>query len=349
MNALLKNYFGLIRRFIPTKEEGSSVGIDIGVASCKMVELAREGDSYKLLHWAIQPVAGGDIEAAARSLLGQAVGPVENVYTAVYGKGTLIRFIEMPRMNIEDLKASFGIEADKYFPFTQDQIHTDCFITDPQGKAKKMRVMAAAVKKEMVQDRLKMITALGAESEFIGLNAIALANASSVLQSPDSSQEAVGILDVGDTVSSLIVMMNGIPQFVRDISTGGRDLTKRIANALALEFSEAERLKCNPGERLTEIKGVCDSVFANLLQELRLSLDYFTNEHNREIDKLVVTGGASLMHGLTEYIEANLEKPVATWNPFENMTLADNLTSDELSKKSNRLAVALGLALYQYD
>lgn len=349
MNSLLKNYFGLIRRFIPKKEEGSSVGIDIGVSSCKLVELTKENDAFKVLHWAIQPVTGGDVQAAVRSLLGQVTGPVENVYTAVYGKGTLIRFIEMPRMNVDDLKASFAIEADKYFPFTQDQIFTDCFIIDPQGKAKKMRVMAAAVKKEMVEDRLKMFTALGYESDFIGLNAIGLANASSMLQSPDSEKEIIGILDVGETVSSFVVMMKGIPQFVRDISTGGRDLTKRIANALALEFSEAERIKCNPGERLSEIQGVCDSAFSNLMQELRLSVDYFMNEHNQEINRLVLTGGASQMHGLAKHIESNLELKVESWNPFENLPRADNLTAEELAQKSNRLAVALGLALYQYD
>lgn len=349
MNGLLKNYFGLIRRFIPKKEEGTSVGIDIGVNSCKMVELTRENDTYRVLHWSIQPVTGGDVEAAVRHLLSQAAGPVENVFTAVYGKGTLIRFIEMPRMNVEDLKASFAIEADKYFPFTQDQIHTDCYIIDPHGKAKKMRVMAAAVKKEMVAERLKMFGALGFESEFIGLNAIALANTASMLQNPDSSKEAVAILDVGDTVSSVIVMMEGTPQFVRDISIGGRDLTKRIANALAVEFAEAERLKCNPAERMAEVKGAFDSMFANLIQELRLSLDYFTNEHNREIDRLMLTGGASQMNGLAKYLESHLEKPVAGWNPFENLPLADNLTAEELSQKSHRLAVALGLALYQYD
>ncbi|MCB9720658.1 MAG: type IV pilus assembly protein PilM [Candidatus Omnitrophica bacterium] len=349
MSSLLKNYFGLIRRFIPKKEEGSSVGIDIGVSSCKIVELAREGDSFKILHWAVQPVAGGDVEAAVRALLNQVTSPVESVFTSVYGKGTLIRFIEMPRMNLEDLKASFAIEADKYFPFSQDQIYTDCFIIDPQGKSKKMRVMAAAVKKEMVGDRLKMFNALGYESDFIGLNAVALANAGSMLKCPDSENEIVGILDVGETVSSFIVLMKGIPQFVRDISTGGRDLTKRIANALALEFSEAERLKCNPADRLSEIQGVCDSAFANLMQELRLSVDYFMNEHNQEINRLVLTGGASLMHGLAKHIESNLEIKVEPWNPFEKLARADNLTAEELAQKSNRLAVALGLALYQYD
>lgn len=349
MNTLLKNYFGLIRRFMPHKEVGSAVGIDVGVSSCKLVELSREGEAFKVLHWAIQPVAGGDAEAALRSLLQQVTSPIQSIFTSVCGKGTLIRFIEMPRMHLDDLKNSFAIEADKYFPFSQDQIFTDCYILDPQGKSKKMKVMAAAAKKEMIDARLKMFGALGYDTEFIGLNSVALANANSILQLPDSSKEIVGILDVGESVSSLVVMMNGIPQFVRDISIGGRDLTKRIANSLALEYSEAERLKCNPQARLSEIQGVCESSFSNLIQELRLSLDYFTNEHNREIDRLVTTGGASLMEGLSKHIEKNLEMAVEPWNPFEKLLLADNLSQDELFTKTNRLAVALGLALYQYD
>ncbi|MGE0269001.1 MAG: type IV pilus assembly protein PilM [Candidatus Omnitrophota bacterium] len=348
MNKLLQNYFKFIKRFIPKKKEGSSVGLDIGINSCKMVEVYREGDSYKILNWAVQPIVGGDYTTTVKTILNQVSMPVENIYTSVYGKGTLIRFIDMPRMSLDDLRNSFSIEADKYFPFTQDQIYTDCYILDPLGKSKQMKVMAAAAKKELVEMRLKMITGLGFETDFIGINPIAIANARSVLDS-SSDGKVVAILDMGDSVSNLTVMVGQTPQFNRDIYVGGRDLTKRIANALAVDYEEAEQLKCNPGERLKEIQNACESAISNLIQELRLSLDYFSTENSNEISELILTGGAAMMIGLEDSIAKQLDIEIKRWNPFEMVVVSEKVSKEELNKKSNRLGVALGLALYQYD
>lgn len=325
------------------------MGLDIGLNSCKMVEIYREGDSYKILNWAVQPIVGGDYTTTVKTILNQTTMPVENIYTSVYGKGTLIRFIDMPRMSLDDLRNSFSIEADKYFPFTQDQIYTDCYILDPQGKSKQMKVMAAAAKKELVEMRLKMITGLGFETDFIGINPIAIANAKSIMNSSALDGKVVALLDMGDSVSSLTIMVGGLPHFNRDIYIGGRDLTKRISNALAVEYEEAEQIKCNPGERLKEVQNACESAISNLIQELRLSLDYFSTENSNEISELILTGGATMMVGLEENIARQLDITIKHWNPFEKVAVSEKISKEDLKKKSNRLGVAFGLALYQYD
>ena len=349
MNNLLQNYFKFIKRFIPKKKEGSSVGLDIGINSCKMVEIYKEGESIKILNWAIQPITGGDYSSTVKAVLNQVTMPVENIYTSIYGKGTLIRFIDMPRMSLDDLRNSFSIEADKYFPFTQDQIYTDCYILDPQGKSKQMKIMAAAAKKELVEMRVKMITGMGFETDFIGINPVALANAKCTMEATSADGKVVALLDMGDSVSSLTIMVGHTPQFNRDIYIGGRDLTKRISNALAIDYDEAEKLKCNPGEKLKEIQNACESTITNLIQELRLSLDYFSTENSNEISELIITGGAAMMTGLTENISKQLDIKIKRWNPFEKAVLSQKISKDELNTNSNRLGVAFGLALYQYD
>lgn len=348
MSNLLQNYFKFIKHFIPKKKEGSSVGLDIGMNTCKMIEIYREGESYKILNWAIHPIAGGDYAATVKAVLNKVTMPVENIYTSIYGKGTLIRFIDMPRMSIDDLRNSFSIEADKYFPFTQDQIYTDCYILDPLGKSKQMKIMAAAAKKELVEMRLKMITSLGFQTNFIGINSIALANAKSAVNSP-SDGKAVALLDMGDSVSSLTILVGQTPHFNRDIYIGGRDLTKRISNALAVDYETAEKLKCNPGEKLKEVQNACESAITNLIQELRLSLDYFSTENNNEISELILAGGGTMTNGLGDTIAKQLDMNIKRWNPFDSVIVSDKLSRDELNKNSNRLGVAFGLALYQYD
>ncbi len=349
MSKILQNYFKVIKRFIPKPKQGSSVGLDIGINSCKMVEICKEGNSYKILSWAVQPVVGGDYAKTIKTVLDKTTTPVANIFTSIYGKGTLIRFIDMPRMSIDDLRNSFSIEADKYFPFTQDQIYTDCYILDSQGKSKQMKVMAVAAKKELVEMRLKMITGLNYTTDFIGINPIALANASSELDSLLTEGKVVAILDMGDSVSSLTLMVGKTPQFNRDIYIGGRDLTKRISNALAISYDEAEKIKCHPGEKQKEVQSACESSIANLIQELRVSLDYFSTENSNEITELVLTGGAAMMSGLADHIAKQLDINIRRWSQFDSVIVSEKINKDELSKNFNRLGVALGLALYQYD
>ena len=80
-------------------------------------------------------------------------------------------------MPLEDLRKSYIFELDKYFPFDPKSIYTDCSILDPEGKDKKMLVLLAAVKKEMVDERLKLFKEAGLELNRVTINSIAIANA----------------------------------------------------------------------------------------------------------------------------------------------------------------------------
>ena len=352
MHPLLEKYFSLIKRFLPKSSAANAVGLDIGAGECKLVEIVRSGDQFQVLRWEIAPIREGDVLRTIRALLENLSSPCKTLYTAVVGKGTLIRYIDMPKMTLQDMKSSFNVEADKYFPFAQEHIYTDCFILEEQDKGKTMAVMAAAAKKELIDPRVKLISELGLQANFIGINAIALANIVNVLGydgEKDFKDKAVAILDLGDSVSSLMILINKVPRFTRDIFVGGRDLTKRISNALAISFEQAEALKNNPGERLEEIIKVTELAVVNIVKELRLSFDYFVTEKNCPIQKLLLTGGGALLEGLPAAFEKNLEISVSLWDPLASLVATTAKGGDNVQKKSLRMGVALGLALYGYD
>lgn len=349
MPSFLDKYFSLIKRRISSPGEGSSVGLDIGGGDCKFVQIQKDGESFTLLNWGVEPLAPDDPEAALKKVLDRLNPPYMSVCTAVAGKGTLIRYIEMPRMSLEDLKKSFTIEADKYFPFPRDQIYTDCFILDPQGKDRQMSVMAAAAKKEMIDGRLRLLNRLGIQTDFIGINAVALANGWHVLGVREEPCPVVAVFDMGDSVSNLTILVDHLPRFTRDIFIGGRDLTKRIGNALGLGFQEAENLKKQPAQRSEEVLSACESAIISLVQELRLSFDYFMTEKNREINMLLLTGGASMLEGVSEIFKRTLDVQMGLWDPLASLKIAPGLSVEAIGRESLRLGVAVGLALYSYD
>src|SRR5262245_35953942 len=120
---MLQNYLSLVKKFLPAKSQEPSVGLDIGSESIKLVELAKTGETYEVLKWAIEQLDGGNPTASIKKILEKNQIEIKTPATAVCGKGTLIRYIDLPRMSLDELKKSFAFEADKYLPFPQDQIH----------------------------------------------------------------------------------------------------------------------------------------------------------------------------------------------------------------------------------
>ncbi|MFH1360302.1 MAG: type IV pilus assembly protein PilM [Candidatus Omnitrophota bacterium] len=360
IDVFLEKYFSVIREFLPEKGIKPSIGLDIGSDSLKAIEVVGREGTFEISNWITEPANPLNTNNLLRKILGKLDASSKNVSTSVSGKGTLIRYIDMPRMPIEDLRNSINIEADKHFPFPRDQINTDCFILDPKNKDSKMHVLVAAAKKDVIEQRMRLLTSLEIKPEFIGINSLAIANILNVsglkamnqinASQSNSKDEVIAILDIGHCISSLIIIKGAMPYFTRDIFLGGQDLNKRIANVLSLEGDEAQRLKCEPGDRLEEIQRACESILTNLISEIRLSFDYFVTEKNIPISKLLLTGGSSKLKGIVEFFGRNLDLPVEEWNPLDGFEISPHLSNkNELLNDSHRLGVALGLALYNHD
>lgn len=351
MSSIINGYFQLVKKILPSQAEDFSVGLDISASECKMVQICSSSDGYSIVNWAVEPIVGGDIGKTVQMVLERLEGSQFSIYTSIFGKGTLIRYIDLPRMSLKDLKSSFGIEVDKYFPFAQDQTYTDCFILDPKGTEKQMSVMAAAAKKELVDDRLKIFEDIGVDIDFMGINTIGLSNIIHALGyiGEEASDECIALLDMGESMSSLTIIKDKLPRFTRDIYIGGQDLTKRISNIVDISFEEAEKLKADPGDKRAEVIECCETTVMNIVQELRLSFDYFSSEKSLSINKFLLTGGASMLEGLSEVFEKYLEVKTLRWKPMDSFQISDNLDEEGTRKKSLKLGVALGLGLYHYD
>jgi len=344
----------IFNKFFPQQEAKTAVGLDVGNYACKLLEVQRTANGFRVLNWVQEPVAGGDKATAIKKLLAKFPAITSAPLTAVAGKGTLIRFIEMPKMALPDLKKSFAIEADKYFPFPLEQIYTDCFILDPNTKGNKMLLLVAAVKKELVDQRMQLVSELGFQADYITLNSVAVINAlqavgGSVLVESSSEKKnspaVVGVLDIGEIFCNLTILVNGSPRFVRDIFIGGRDFSRAISTSLGISLEETVAVKINPGDKSQTVIEACDTVIANIVTELRLSFDYYITESNLGVSKLLLTGGTSGLSGVTEAFAKNLDMKVATWNPLETVELAGPLSSDEVKKFGGQMGVALGLAV----
>ena len=343
---LFDQYLGLVNRIIPKPALPPVIGIDIGTSSVKAVELGQSAGGVEVRHWAIEPLNGSDTKNALKRIAERLHFKDQQLVSAVFGKGTLIRYVDLPRMPLEDLRKSYIFDLDKYFPFDPKSIYTDCSILDPDSKDKRMLVLLAAVKREMVDDRLKLFKEAGFELSRVTINSIAIANAFKRLgPQVSASGKAKAILDIGGSASCFMIFKDLSPRFARDIFVGSHELTQKVANALGVDLAQAEALKRQPGDKLAQVLEACDMPINNLINEIRLSMDYYMTEKNVQIDELFLSGGGSLLKGIDGAFEKSLGLPVKVWNPLAKARLNAPAASGDIQLYAAQFGVALGLGL----
>ena len=338
-------YVDTIIKLVPKPPLPAAIGIDIGTSNIKLIELARCSGGFELRNFKIEPFESATVSAVLKKLIDGVGLSNQTLVVAVSGKGTLIRYVDVPKMSNDDLRKSLAYELDKYFPFDPSSIYYDCHIIDENLPDKKMAALVTAVKKDLVDERLRIFKQAGQELNKITTNAIATANAFGELAQPnEAASHAKGLLDIGGSLSNLMIIQNRSPRFTRDIYIGANDLTRQIANVLGVDAASAEALKIS-GERGEEVLNACEDTIANLVGEVRLSLDYFITERNINVDELFVVGGGAKMNGLTAVLEKHLGIPVKVWQPLAGLKLSTTVAQTDIFNHAPQLGVALGLAL----
>ncbi len=347
-------YFLKIKEAIPQHKAKTCVGLDIGTSSVKLVRIVNSVGSHEIDSYAIEAIKQNEVKEAVSKALEKAKISSKLVNTSVSGQGVIIRYVLLPKMPLADIKSSISLEADKYFPFPIDDVNMDCFILEERPAENKLFVLVVAAKKDLIEQRIALLSSLDLEPEIICTDSIAVANIFHVLagkekssvapSAPDKSQ-AIAVLNIGATSSNLNIIKDNLPRFTRDIFMGGNDFTKRITNTCSLDLKSAEELKINPKDQKEKILQACESVLGSLVAEIRLSFDYFESENNIPVSLLYLSGGGACLSGLEEILTQNLSIEAKPWQPISGLSVNSMLSQEDLINHANKLSVAIGTAL----
>ncbi len=327
-------------------KEKISVGLDIGTASLKIAKLVKEKDNLVLSDFALEP-AQPSLEQALKKM-SESYKDIFKINISVSGPATLIRYISFPKMTGEELKQALKFEIQKYIPFSINEINLDGHILKEDLPENKMLVLVAAVKKELVSERLKLLKDLGFQVNVMEVDSVALINAFNFNYSQDSNlkNKTIALLNIGASQSNLNILEDGIPRLSRDIRIAGNSFTQKIADVLSLDLKAAEELKLNPpAEKLESVNNIMQSILSNLGSELRTSFDYYESQSVASVEKIFLSGGGSLFMGLIGMLSALMGIPVEYWDPLREIKLSAGVDAAKVKPLSSQLAVAIGLAL----
>lgn len=320
-----------------------SVGLDIGTSTIKLAKLKFSKDRAELCNFAIAPNQL-DLTVALKEITQPQ--DIQRVNLSVSGSSTIIRYINFPSMNINELKQALRFEAQQYIPFPISEVNLDGYILKPNLADNKMLVLLVAVKKEFISQRLKLIQDTGLTVNIVDIDSLALINAFNFNYAGGFTGKTIALLNIGAVMSNLNILEEGLPCLSRDIPIAGSHFTQKIAEILGLDFKSTEEIKIKADkETADQIRHASESVLTNLATEIRTSFDYYENQSASSVEKIFLSGGGSFCLGLKDILVNLLGIPIEYWDPLRQINISDSIDTQKIKTLSSQLAIAIGLAL----
>lgn len=286
--------------------------------------------------------------------------------------------ITLPELSAKELAAAVRWEAKKVIPLPIDEmnLHWDILpmdapaaVTDGAGKAATakdaerisfngMRFLGKMVHRKQTGSTRVLLTA--APKALVrryltlfreaGLTLLALDTESfSLIRSLVGNDPAtVMLVDLDYTVTNIMIAQNGIPYLNRSINVGGLTITRAIATALNVSLDRAEQLKYDvglqPGIAAGSIPATITQALAPVVDEIRYSLNLYRSQGRPPIERVILTGGSSLLVSLPRYLSDVLQLRVFLGDPWARVVYPEEL-KPALDEIGARFSAAIGLGM----
>lgn len=324
----------------------SVLGLDIGTHSVCAVELTGTAESFSVTGVGWERIPSPDLlEETILAVIGNNNLRTRNVVTAVSGRSVIVRYVNMMSMPLDELQQAVRYEADKYIPYDVDEVQLDCQqLGGVEGG--QVRVLLVAAKNQLIEEHLALLKSVNIVPVMIDVDLFALSNAFEACNrkgSLASEGEAVALVDIGASKTSISIIRGADDCFTREIYTAGNSMTDAIASRFGEEPADVEMMKVEPGDAKAAMLDAMTPVLEDVGNEVRLSFDYYENQFDHPVDKVFMTGGSILFPGVVEALGNIFELETVRFNPFEHL---DKMAHDDIimREKASEMAIALGLA-----
>lgn len=341
------------------------VGIDISSTSIKLIELGRSGNGYRVENYAVEPLPAGavvekqisDVSAVANAIsnaIKKADIKTSRCALAVPSSAAITKNIVMAaNLSETEIEAQIELEADQYIPFSVDEVNLDFELlgTNP-GNAASVDILLAASRTENVDSRSATAEAAGLLPTIMDIESFATANAFELIAQDTgvSENQVVAVVDIGATMTSVVVIQNDQVLYTREQRFGGQQLTEDIMRRYGLSYAEAGREKKEGGLPDNYAAEVLNPFIDQLVQQVNRLLQFFLASGGPDtIHQLVLAGGCASIPGIDDILEARLEIPASIANPFRTMGISNKINQQRLANDAPAMMIACGLALRGHD
>ena len=341
----------------------SAIGLDIGSSAVRAVQLSggRGTKTLDRLGQVLLPTGavrdGEIIDAdavvdALQLLWKQYKFKGRKVAVGVANQQVVVRQVDLPTQTREEFAESLPYQVQDFIPIPVEQAQLDFEILGERENAdgtSMSRLLLVAAAKDMVDEHLAVLDRAKLQPVVMDLDPFAVLRALVDEEAVANADPSAGdmIINVGATVTNVVVHSRAVPRFVRILLMGGSNVTEGLVNNAGLSFEDAEAFKANPSPPPGQAAQVVTDRSDRFIAEIRGSLDYYRAQNEAiGIQRVVLTGGGSLLPGLGNRLAQGLRLPVDRGHPMQLLKIGDvGLSPEQLGEAESFLSVAIGLAL----
>jgi len=352
------------------KSGGALVGLDIEAGSIAATEVQVNGTA-QVTGSAIGPLDPGafhegevldaDRLAAALKDLFAEHKLSKRVRLGVGNQRVVVRAVRLPAIeDPKEMEAAVRFQAQEQMPMSLDQAVLEHQVVGgvpgEEGKAPQVDVIVVAARRDMVAAFVEPIRSAGLEPVGVDLSAFgmirALSGAEEVAPAGEAGERPAGAVlycGVGD-ITNLAVARGPSCLFTRVSHVGLESISAALASTLGLSPEHATQWFGHVGlerpveeiegdaETISQVRQALEDGVATLLDELRLSLDYYgAQEAALPVERIVLCGPGSAIHGLASRMESSLGSPISVARPAALSGFGE--------AEAARLTLPFGLAL----
>ncbi|MEW5785535.1 MAG: pilus assembly protein PilM [Bacillota bacterium] len=312
----------------------SRIGLDIGSARIKMVQLTRDYNRICLHQYGVYPTPENCIEG------GKIIDPVavsevlqeirhkhlchkNRVNLCLNSQNVILRPVTLPPLDPPDTARAMRWEAEKHLLIPVEQAVSDYTLIDKRVVDQKTvcEYVLAAVPKAIVNSYSAVLVKAGLYPEaietapFTLLRSLRLTGTNTFQAEPG----ALAIINIGAQSAELLIFAQGGYRFYRNLNLGVEKFSEETPPKLARQIAQ--------------------------------SLEYYAYETKypeKQCRALLLCGGGSLIAGLDTFLEQELSLRTEQYNPLASLALPASkqpVTACRAGEDGSLYVIALGLAL----
>ncbi|HVY35792.1 MAG TPA: type IV pilus assembly protein PilM [Candidatus Paceibacterota bacterium] len=354
------------------KEDNVVVGIDIGTSSIKVIQLKKESgravlDTYGALSLGQYAEGGivGQVTNLEAETLARALGDVlketnitsKNIVLGIPSASCIVFIIQLPaEIEERDLPTVIPNEAKKFIPVPITDVSLDWYVIPRRedsgvesrvllesGGQPKISILVVATLNETLIKFTEIMKKASLPMDNLEIEAFS--NIRSVLT---RELFPVLIVDIGASKTKLTIVEHGIVETFRLVNHAAQDITLSIAHSLEMSFDKAEAVKKESGLIATpehpQIPDIIKTHLVGIFQEANATILAYEKRYNKNIGKVIFTGGGSMIRGLIDYAKDSFSAEIAMADPFAKVETPVFLQS-VMKSTGPEFSIALGLAM----
>jgi type IV pilus assembly protein PilM len=366
--------FSRLKTVLSSLGRGSQgVGLEITPERLNLIQLAKQGQNYKLNKYCFTSLPEGIFEEGKiidsptlaeiiQEMFKENKITAKKIATAVPMREAIIRIIPVPaELDEQELRDMvLNHEAALYLPYPREEVDLDYqklgFFEDDDG-IEKVQVLLVATRREVTDSYLDTFQQAGLEVDILEINSFALIRTIRDELRRFGSKEAAVLVDIEFDNTEIAIIVDGVPQFSRTVPIGTYQMQNALSRAMNLPPSRNPEILQGMTIPVTQFDTLSTQgtainpgmtalmrVMGELTDELRRSINFYLNQaEDLEVVQLLLAGPGGGLVQLDEYLTQRLSIPSMHIDPFTSLNI-DSAQEIPLVERPS-LATVLGLGL----